>query len=349
MNRIESLAGRKGAAHAGSVPAARSKRRRLAWGGAAAFVFAASAVWGASLLWTPGEPGTVNPAASGYARIPVKAHPFAGELLTVDISKGTPFGQLPFDVNDVTELRIYETANEKDEYRTLSDAEYGVVMPDLLTFHLGRTTYGPLTARDYPYQFSFRVKDGSAYAVPYDFNENMFRIGDSLFFAYPETLTLMHALYKPDSPWGQWGEMMRANREERDRLSAIVSNDIGHGPEAFEIGGKDYTAWEIELLAHLEPDEEIPYHDPDTARFGQSRVFEQQGILELPRTIVFMKDNVSTPGGVSVGTGRERAAELLGSPNLQLESEWSYLLGETTFSLYFADDKVKFMALTKNL
>ncbi|WP_080832092.1 hypothetical protein [Cohnella massiliensis] len=62
-----------------------------------------------------------------------------------------------------------------------------------------------------------------------------------------------------------------------------------------------------------------------------------------------MKDNVSTPGGVSVGTGRERAAELLGSPNLQLESEWSYLLGETTFSLYFADDKVKFMALTKNL
>ncbi|MBN2981398.1 hypothetical protein [Cohnella algarum] len=46
MNRIESLAGRKGAAHAGSVPAARSKRRRLAWGGAAAFVFAASAVWG---------------------------------------------------------------------------------------------------------------------------------------------------------------------------------------------------------------------------------------------------------------------------------------------------------------
>ncbi|MNW43879.1 hypothetical protein D3C74_210910 [compost metagenome] len=115
--------------------------------------------------------------------------------------------------------------------------------------------------------------------------------------------------------------------------------------------GLDFNGWE-QQLDKAKPEDMVwtkPFYDDGTGQVKQARLFKD-GVLALNRMIVFTRSEHQAADGVKTGIGTDGVTAKLGPEALKLVSRWSYKVGDYfRFHVYFADGKVKYLALSQPL
>ncbi len=185
------------------------------------------------------------------------------------------------------------------------------------------------------------------YEIPYDLATNRLFIAKDWVYADYNHLLIMNGLLKPDSEVGQidaWLERVRTAFEANPTVADSSHLDF----EQSKVDGKDYNAWEQELL-NAETAMRLMYYDSSTEKI-QALSLYSNGIVALNRQLLFTDSKYKTPDGIQVGMSREEALQHLGAANIDLDMYSGYKVGDyIKFHLYFADHTIKWLSLTMPL
>lgn len=185
--------------------------------------------------------------------------------------------------------------------------------------------------------------DTLSYEVTYYIDSNTFEVDGKRYYADDQTSLLMHSILQPESVLGQVAFVLEAAELEFAQNPG-VSEGIQTDSEALEIDNKDYIAWQNQLRKS-KPEHETRYYNYVENQTKTIAIYKV-GIVELNRHILFMNDSVQTKDDIRVGSSRGEVLEKLGEPNVKLETQWSYMIGDyLKFHLYFDNDKVKYLVL----
>ncbi|SFE00460.1 hypothetical protein SAMN05216378_1944 [Paenibacillus catalpae] len=191
----------------------------------------------------------------------------------------------------------------------------------------------------------------AVYEIPYDVNTNEYALGDRRYYADDQVMLLMHGLLQPDSKLAELDRMFEQARLEMEVHEGGIDESFSYKGERLTVAEKSYIEWEPLLLfrSSVQPTLLGHYYDDAVQKIGNVTEYGD-GIMQLNRNIVFMDSNYATPDGLTVGMTKEDVRRKLGKPNLELESQWSYKIGDyMKFHLYFDHNKIKCIMLSQPL
>ncbi|WP_336785249.1 hypothetical protein [Paenibacillus sp. MMO-177] len=191
----------------------------------------------------------------------------------------------------------------------------------------------------------------SVYAIPYDVNTNEYHLGGRRFYADDQVMLLMHGILQPDSKLAEIDKVFEQARLEMENQEGGIDDTFSYKGERLAVADKPYNEWEQLLLlrSSVQPILLGHYYDDAVQAIGNVTEYSD-GVMQLNRSIVFMGSNYATSDGLAVGMSKEEVMEKLGKPNLQLDSRWSYKIGDyLKFHLYFDHNKIRYIVLSQPL
>lgn len=183
-------------------------------------------------------------------------------------------------------------------------------------------------------------------AIPYDINNNTFQLGDLLYYATDEVAKLMYGQYKQESELANIDRIYAIAAEESTESGVRVDESFRYDFDQLTIDGMDFNAWKQHLSNNSNYVNVANYYDSGTYKVSSIQYYEDIAVVS-EREVLFISDSVTTKDGIKIGLSKEEVMTTLGKPNLENESEWSYLIGDyLKFHLYFENNKVVLISLT---
>lgn len=250
--------------------------------------------------------------------------------------------QLPFNTEKIESITI-QSGSDGQESVVPKESEY-VIRQNLYWLNMSQARAVNVSAND-SIMIRVHMADG-VYSIPYDVDSNTYQIGDARFYGDSQVIQFMHGLFRPESKLSLLERISVQAIREADENEAGVDESFIYDGGRFNINGKDVNGWMKQMHEDKGYTSVIHYYDHVIERIDEVRYYEESGILTSGDAIVFMKDTVETTDGIKVGLSKEEVVSLLGKANLELDSEWSYKIGDyLKFHLYFEDNKIIYMRL----
>lgn len=182
--------------------------------------------------------------------------------------------------------------------------------------------------------------------LPYNADVNAYAVGGKWYYANDRVLLLMNRVLERDKRLALFDHLtQQATIEEQQAVTDEVDQIQA---EQLQIGGLDFRGWQQKLTQET-PLWKIPFYDNDSAQISDVINIADE-IVMLPGQIVFMNDAHQTKNGIKIGMSKNEVQRILDVKALKLPSRWSYKVGDYfTFHLYFEQDKVAFLVLTRPL
>ncbi|TCM93320.1 hypothetical protein EV294_107273 [Paenibacillus sp. BK033] len=248
---------------------------------------------------------------------------------------------LPFSTEEVKKIWVKETQVPQDRmYVILQNL-------NMLEMTKAGTDDKPLSTESL---IRFETAD-SVYRIPYDVDTNEYHLGGRGYYADDQVMLLMHGILQPDSKLAQLDRMFEQARLEMETREGGIDESFSYDGKRLTVAGKSYNEWEQLLLLRSSVQPILLGHYYDDAVQAVGNVTEySDGVMQLNRSIVFTDGNYATPDGLAVGMSKEEVVQKLGKPNLQLDSKWSYKIGDyLKFHLYFDHNKIRCIVLSQPL
>lgn len=199
-----------------------------------------------------------------------------------------------------------------------------------------------------PIVLQFKLAD-THYELTYDLTDNAFEYQGQYYYADDQVLLLMQGLFREREELASLDALLEQARVEQEQAGTVDPDPLD--AEAARVDGLDFDGWE-QRLAKAQPEEIVwakPFYDDGTGQVKQARLFKD-GVLVVNRMIVFTRPEHQSADGVKTGIGTEDVIAKLGPQALKLVSRWSYKVGDYfRFHVYYADGKVKYLALSQPL
>lgn len=199
-----------------------------------------------------------------------------------------------------------------------------------------------------PIVLQFKLAD-THYELTYDLTDNAFEYQGQYYYADDQVLLLMQGLFREREELASLDALLEQARVEQEQAGTVDPDPLD--AEAARVDGLDFDGWE-QRLAKAQPEEIVwakPFYDDGTGQVKQARLFKD-GVLAVNRMIVFTRPEHQSADGVKTGIGTEDVIAKLGPQALKLVSRWSYKVGDYfRFHVYYADGKVKYLALSQPL
>lgn len=199
-----------------------------------------------------------------------------------------------------------------------------------------------------PVVLQFKLTD-TRYELTYDLTDNAFEYQGQYYYANDQVLLLMQGLFREREELASLDALLEQARVEQERAGTVDPAPLE--AEDALVDGLDFDGWE-RRLAEAGPETLVwakPFYDDGTGQVKQARLFKD-GVLALNRMIVFTRSEHQAADGVKTGIDTDAVMAKLGPEALKLVSRWSYKVGDYfRFHLYFADGKVKYIALSQPL
>lgn len=199
-----------------------------------------------------------------------------------------------------------------------------------------------------PIVLQFKLAD-THYELTYDLTDNAFEYQGQYYYADDQVLLLMQGLFREREELASLDALLEQARVEQEQAGTVDPDPLD--AEAARVDGLDFDGWE-QRLAKAQPEEIVwakPFYDDGTGQVKQARLFKD-GVLAVNRMIVFTRPEHQSADGVKTGIGMEDVIAKLGPQALKLVSRWSYKVGDYfRFHVYYADGKVKYLALSQPL
>ncbi len=208
---------------------------------------------------------------------------------------------------------------------------------------------GPIPAASRkPIVLQFKLADTN-YELTYDLTGNAYEYQGKYYYADDQVLLLMQGLFHEREDLASLDALLEQARVELEQAGTVDPAPLE--AEAAQVDGLDYDGWEQRLAKT--PSEEVvwakPFYDDGTGQVKEARLFKD-GVLALNRIIVFTRPEHQSADGVKTGSGTDDVTAKLGPEALKLVSRWSYKVGDYfRFHVYFANGKVKYLALSQPL
>ncbi|MDU2239464.1 MAG: hypothetical protein E7E23_02725 [Paenibacillus sp.] len=199
-----------------------------------------------------------------------------------------------------------------------------------------------------PIVLQFKLAD-THYELTYDLTDNAFEYQGQYYYADDQVLLLIQGLFREREELASLDALLEQARVEQEQAGTVDPDPLD--AEAARVDGLDFDGWE-QRLAKAQPEEIVwakPFYDDGTGQVKQARLFKD-GVLAVNRMIVFTRPEHQSADGVKTGIGTEDVIAKLGPQALKLVSRWSYKVGDYfRFHVYYADGKVKYLALSQPL
>lgn len=175
----------------------------------------------------------------------------------------------------------------------------------------------------------------------YYVEKNIIVIEDEPFYASMPVFNLMTLLLKPSSIIG---DIKRIDSYQALKFRVVHNDELHLQFDRFEVNNKDYNFWERELQ-NLKVEESFFGFYSFNNELEVINIYEE-GIIQLPLTLIFTNNQYKTEDGITVGTTKDEVINRLGQPHYKSDFQWSYRVGDyTKFGLIFENDKVKYIEL----
>lgn len=199
-----------------------------------------------------------------------------------------------------------------------------------------------------PIVLQFKLADNN-FELTYDLTDNAFEYQGQYYYADDQVLLLMQGLFREREELASLDALMEQARVELERAGTADPEALD--AERAQVDGLDFAGWE-QRLAQAKAEDIVwakPFYDDGTGQVKEARLY-QDGVLALNRMIVFTRPEHQSADGVKTGIGTDDVVAKLGPQALKLVSRWSYKVGDYfRFHVYYADGKVKYLALSQPL
>ncbi|ACT03980.1 hypothetical protein [Paenibacillus sp. JDR-2] len=248
---------------------------------------------------------------------------------------------LPFTTEEVKKIWVKETLIPQDRMY--------VILQNLNGLEMTKAASADKTLSEESL-IRFETAD-SVYRIPYDVNTNEYLLGGRRYYADDQVMLLMHGIMEPNSKLAEIDRMFEQSRIEMETHEGGIDESFSYKGERLTVTDNSYNEWEQLLLLRSSVQPTLLGHYYDDAVQAVGNITEySDGVMQLNRSIVFMDSNYATPDGLAVGMSKEEVVQKLGKPNLQLDSKWSYKMGDyLKFHLYFDHNRIKYIELSQPL
>ncbi|WP_336773632.1 hypothetical protein [Paenibacillus sp. MMO-58] len=248
---------------------------------------------------------------------------------------------LPFSTEEVKKIWVKETLVPQDRMY--------VILQNLNGLEMTKAASDDKTLSEESL-IRFETAD-SVYTIPYDVNTNEYLLGGRRYYADDQVMLLTHGILQPDSKLAELDRMFEQVRLEMDAHEGGIDESFSYKGERLAVADKSYNEWEQLLLLRSSVQPTLLGHYYEDAVQAVGSVTEySDGVMQLNRSIVFLDSNHATQDGLAVGMSKDEVVQKLGKPNLQLDSKWSYKIGDyLKFHLYFDHNKIKYIELSQPL
>lgn len=273
--------------------------------------------------------------------------------IQVDATSGKLGEQLPFSTEHVQSITIKLRMKEQRMIGETTSTELTVPQSRAYLFlqnlhwtDLEKAIAHEPSPTDSGVVIRLHTQDG-VYAIPYDVDSNTYELGDDRYYADNGVAQLMHSLLRPESPLATMERLSARASQEMEQSEATVDESFGYGRERFDVAGKDFNGWFAAIGQDNAYRTIVRYYDSIIEEVAEIRYDQETGIMATQGEIVFLNDTVKTVNGIKVGLTKDQVTGLLGKANLELDSKWSYKLGDyLKFHLYFENGRVACISLT---
>ncbi|WP_201008327.1 hypothetical protein [Paenibacillus glycanilyticus] len=248
---------------------------------------------------------------------------------------------LPFSTEEVKKIWVKETQIPQDRMY--------VILQNLNGLEMTKAASADKTLSEESL-IRFETAD-SVYRIPYDVNTNEYLLGGRRYYADDQVMLLMHGILQPDSKLAQLDRIFEQARLEMESHEGGIDDSFSYKGERLTVANKSYTEWEQLLLlrSSIQPTQLGHYYEDAVQAVGTVAEYSD-GVMQLNRSIVFLDSNHATQDGLAVGMSKEEVMQKLGKPNLQLDSKWSYKIGDyLKFHIYFDHNKIRYIELSQPL
>lgn len=182
--------------------------------------------------------------------------------------------------------------------------------------------------------------------LPYNISVNAYAVDGKWYYANDQVLLLMNRVLEQDKKLALFDHLKQQATIEEQQAATDEADQIQ--AEQLQIDGLDFKGWQ-QKLTQEKALWKIPFYDNDSAQISEVINIADE-IVMLPGRIVFMDDAHQTKNGIKIGMSKNEVQRILDVKVLKLPSRWSYKVGDYyTFHLYFEQDKVAFLVLTRPL
>ena len=200
------------------------------------------------------------------------------------------------------------------------------------------------SAQDVQLQFDVGAKE--PIVLPYDVGLNAYAVDNKWYYANDQVLLLMNRVMKRDTKLALFDRLKQEAMIEEQQ--AVTDEADQMQAKQLQIDGLDFKGWQQKLTQDTAL-WKIPFYDNDTAQVSEVAKSADE-IVMLPGQIVFMDRSHQTKNGIKIGMSKNEVQRILDVKALKLPTRWSYKVGDYyTFHLYFEQDKVVFLVLTRPL
>lgn len=212
------------------------------------------------------------------------------------------------------------------------------------------TTSSTSPSQDVQLQIDVGAKE--PVVLPYDVSLNAYAVDSKWYYANDQVLLLMNRVLERDKQLALFDHLkQQATIEEQqavtDEADQVDEADLIQA-EQLQIDGLDFKGWQQKLTQETAL-WKIPFYDNDSAQVSEVINISDK-IVMLPGQIVFMDRTHQTKNGIKIGMSKNEVERILDVKALKLPTRWSYKVGDYyTFHLYFEQDKVAFLVLTRPL
>ncbi|MER7797976.1 hypothetical protein [Microbacterium sp. NPDC096154] len=182
--------------------------------------------------------------------------------------------------------------------------------------------------------------------LPYDVTVNAYEVDSKWYYANDQVLLLMNRVLEQDKKLALFDHLKQQATIEEQQATTDEADQIQ--AEQLQIDELDFKGWQQKLTQETAL-WKIPFYDNDSVQISEVINIADE-IVMLPGQIVFMDRSHKTKNGIKIGMSKNEVERILDVKTLKLPSRWSYKVGDYyTFHLYFEQDKVAFLVLTRPL
>lgn len=293
----------------------------------------------------PDAPSEVSTNAPVQA--PAAEQGEAAEETNIEAAAKSPYllDHLPFKEEEVLAI----TAGGNGLHANVPAERQFVLLQSLRYTDMKSALANPIPAASRkPIVLQFKLADTN-YELTYDLTGNAFEYQGKYYYADDQVLLLMQGLFHEREELASLDTLLERARVEQEQAGTVDPDPLA--AEDAMVDGLDFNGWE-QQLDKAKPEDMVwtkPFYDDGTGQVKQARLFKD-GVLALNRMIVFTRSEHQAADGVKTGIGTDGVTAKLGPEALKLVSRWSYKVGDYfRFHVYFADGKVKYLALSQPL
>lgn len=265
----------------------------------------------------------------------------------IEKTEGNLGDQFPLDKMSVKRISIMVSLDNGVRGYTVSPQSYRVLVQGLTSLNLSTTKTemnSSALASDVYIRFHL---DNEMYFIKYNLDSNTVELNGQHFYASRNLMSYLHLFCRPGTLLGMFGDMRGIDVNAEDAPAPQEDMTRVYDPERFKIQEKNFAEWSRYISSNSDYKEAYRYYSVSDDNMKTVRIHEEEGILSTPSTILFTKNNVSSPDGISIGMSEKEVLSMLGSPNLSQGNKWSYTINDDLkFNLYFTEENLRYITLT---